>query len=224
MLQRKQSSLTYLDMPSQSGHKGDILVMLHGYGSNEKDLMQLAPLLDQNLHFITPRAPLVLAPEMYGWFPVEFTQEGITIDREAARRTKETLLDFLHDIIAGYDAREGKIWLMGFSQGAVMSYLTALAEPSLLHGVIALSGQFPESSTLVNTDPELFRSIPFLVIHGLYDDVLPVTNGRRSENWLAEHVDLLTYREYAMGHEINNHALELIKDWLERKRKEKASS
>ena len=224
MLQRKQSALTYLDLPSRSGQDGEILVMLHGYGSNEKDLMQLAPLLDQNLHFITPRAPLVLAPEMYGWFPVEFTQEGITVDREAARRAKETLLEFLHDIINGYTARQGKIWLMGFSQGAVMSYLTALAEPSLLHGVIALSGQFPESSTLVNANPGLLRSIPFLVIHGLYDDVLPVTNGRLSEKWLAEHVDMLTYREYAMGHEINNEAIELVRSWFRHANSENAPS
>ena len=224
MLQRKQSALTYLDLPSRSGHDGEILVMLHGYGSNEKDLMQLASLLDQNLHFITPRAPLALAPEMYGWFPIEFTQEGITVDQEAARRAKETLLEFLHDIIAGYSAREGKIWLMGFSQGAVMSYLTALAEPSLLHGVTALSGQFPESSTLVNANPDLFRTLPFLVIHGLYDDVLPVMNGRRSEKWLAEHVDMLTYREYAMGHEISNEAIELVRGWFHRVNSENASS
>ncbi len=220
MLQRKQSALTYLDSPSRSGQKGDILVMLHGYGSNEKDLMQLAPLLDQNQHCITPRAPLVLAPEMYGWFPIEFTKEGITVDQEAAERAKGTLLEFLHNIITRYSAREGKIWLMGFSQGAVMSYLTALCEPSLFHGVIALSGQFPESPALVNTNPDLFRSIPFLVIHGIYDDVLPVSNGRRSEKWLAEHVDMLTYREYAMGHEINNEALELIRGWFRRNNNE----
>ena len=216
MLQRKQSSLTYLDMPSQSGKNSDILIMLHGYGSNEKDLMQLAPLLDENLRFISPRASLQLAPEMYGWFPVEFTHEGITIDRNAARKAKEALLEFLHHIIEEYAARENKIWLMGFSQGAVMSYLTALAQPTLLHGVVALSGQLPESSSLLNADPAAFRAIPFLVVHGLYDDVLPVTNGRRSESWLEKHVDTLTYREYAMGHEVNNDTLELVRKWFHR--------
>ena len=223
MLQRTQSSLIYLDRPSASKQREDILIMLHGYGSNEKDLMQLAPSLDQNLHLITPRAPLALAPEMYGWFPIEFTQEGITVDREAAGRAKETLLEYLHGIVDRYNARENKVWLMGFSQGAVMSYLAALAEPALLHGVIALSGQFPESPFLVNAEPDLFRTLPFLVVHGIYDDVLPVTNGRHSERWLQEHADRLTYREYAMGHEINTEALELIRDWLYRTKSAKAS-
>ena len=223
MLQRKQSTLTYLEISPQSGQHSDILVMLHGYGSNEKDLIQLAPLLDENLRFISPRAPLQLAPEMYGWFPVEFTHEGITVDRDAARRAKETLLDFLHNIIGEYKVPAGKIRLMGFSQGAVMSYLTALAEPSLFHGVIALSGQFPESSSLVNMRPDVFRNIPFLVVHGLYDNVLPVANGRRSESWLKEHVDKLEYREYPMGHEINAEAIGLVRDWLRQTNREKAS-
>lgn len=215
MLQRNESSLTYLDRCPQSGQNGDILVMLHGYGSNEKDLMQLAPWLDESLRFISVRAPLQLAPEMYGWFPVEFTQEGITVDQDAARKAKETLIEFFRHIIGKHDAQEGKILLMGFSQGAVMSYLTALAEPSLLHGVIALSGQFPDPSSLVNAHPETLRTIPFLVVHGLYDNVLPVANGRISENWLKEHVDTLTYREYPMGHEINAEALDMIKQWLQ---------
>ena len=223
MLQRKQSTLTYLDMSPQSGQNSDILVMLHGYGSNEKDLIQLAPLLDENLRFISPRAPLQLAPEMYGWFPVEFTHEGITVDRDAARRAKETLLEFLHNIIGEYKIPDGKIRLMGFSQGAVMSYLTALAEPSLFHGVIALSGQLPKPSSLVNTRPDVFRNIPFLVVHGSYDDVLPVANGRRSESWLKEHVDKLEYREYPMGHEINAEAIEMVRDWLRQTNREKAS-
>ena len=216
MLQRKQSSLLYLDMPSQSGENGDILVMLHGYGSNEKDLMQLAPLLDENLRFISPRAPLQFAPEMYGWFPIEFTHEGITVDRDAARKAKEALLELLRHIIEEYAARDSKIWLMGFSQGSVMSYLSALAEPSMFHGIIALSGQFPEQPSLVNVHPDIFRTIPFLVIHGLYDDVLPVSNGKISESWLKDHVNSLTYREYPMGHEINAEALELIRQWLAR--------
>jgi len=218
MLQRKHSELTYLDRPPQSEENGDILVMLHGYGSNEKDLMQLASLLDNDLRCITPRAPLQLAPEMFGWFPLEFTGEGISVDREKARSAKETLLVFLRRIIDAYRPPEGKIWLMGFSQGSVMSYLSALEEPSLFHGIIALSGQFPDHSSLVNREPARFRTLPFLVVHGIYDDVLPVSNGRISEAWLKDHVDSLTYREYAMGHEINPETLETIRQWLYRMR------
>ena len=214
MLQRHQSSLTYLYLSPDEQTEVDLLVMLHGYGSNEKDLMQLAPMLDENMCFITPRAPLALAPEMYGWFPVEFTSEGITVDEKEAQTALNRLLDFLHTLRRTHNPPESRIWLLGFSQGAVMSYLAAFAEPDLFHGVIALSGQFPASSAEMPADPERFRSIPFLVVHGLYDDVLPVSNGRKCRLWLEKHVDSLTYREFAMGHEINNETLLLLKDWL----------
>ncbi len=214
MLQRHQSSLTYLHFLPGHEKPGDLLVMLHGYGSNEKDLMQLAPMLDENMCFVTPRAPLALAPEMYGWFPVEFTPEGITVDESEAQTALHRLLDFLHTLRRTHNPPESRVWLLGFSQGAVMSYLAAFAEPDLFHGVIALSGQFPASSADMPADPERFRSIPFLVVHGLYDDVLPVSNGRKSRLWLEKHVDSLTYREFAMGHEINNETLLLLKDWL----------
>lgn len=214
MLQRHQSSLTYLYLPPVEKSEGDLLVMLHGYGSNEKDLMQLAPLLDQNMCFITPRAPLAFAPEMYGWFPVAFTPEGITVDEKEAQTALNRLLEFLHALRDTYDPPQGKTWLLGFSQGAVMSYLAALAEPRLFHGVIALSGQFPESSMRLPADPERFRHLPFLVVHGVHDDVLPVSNGRKSRLWLEKHVDSLTYREYAMGHEINNETILLVQGWI----------
>ncbi len=216
MLQRQQfATLTCLDMLSDGNNGDEIIVMLHGYGSNEKDLIQLAPYLGNSLHTISARAPLQLEREMYGWFPIEFTPEGITVDHAAAREASERLNACLHAIIERYEPAQGKIVLMGFSQGAVMSYLTALTEPSILKGVIALSGQFPEAEVALLTENAALRNIAFLVIHGEDDDVLPVLNGRRSRQWLSEHVSDLCYMEYPMGHEINSEALRLISTWLQ---------
>ena len=218
MLQRKQFSLTCLDIPSPETGAGDLLVMLHGYGSNEKDLIQLAPWLDRDLHFISARAPVQIDDDMYGWFPIAFTPEGITVDREAALRAREALSGFLRQLVAEYRPPEDRVWLMGFSQGAVMSYLTALAEPSLLHGVIALSGQFPDPAMQETPDPEALRDTPFLIVHGLYDNVLPVSNGRKADRWLTGRIDDLTYREYPMGHEISPDAIGLVNNWLAARR------
>jgi len=218
MLQRKQFNLAFLDLTAGETSENDILVMLHGYGSNEKDLIQLAPLLDRSMRFISVRAPERLDHEMYGWFPLEFTPQGVTADRDAAREAEKTLAVFLRRVLEAYKPGGGKLWLMGFSQGAIMSYLTALAEPSLLHGVIALSGQFPDPALPGASDPETFRSIPFLVVHGLYDEVLPVTNGRVAEKWLTGKTDDLTYREYPVGHAIHPETPAFLDEWLAAKR------
>ncbi|NEX11510.1 phospholipase [Prosthecochloris sp. ZM] len=222
MLQRQHfATLTCLDMHSGENNGEDIIVMLHGYGSNEKDLIQLTPYLGSNLHAISARAPLQLDMEMYGWFPIEFTPEGITVDYPAAREASNRLNAFLHAIIDHYQPKHSRVWLMGFSQGAVMSYLTALFEPSILNGVIALSGQFPEAEAGAMPQSPLLRDLPFLVVHGEYDDVLPVMNGRRSRQWLSKQVNDLSYMEYPMGHEINSEELNLIGRWLDEQRSKK---
>ncbi|HWR01473.1 MAG TPA: hypothetical protein VN371_06380 [Chlorobaculum sp.] len=214
MPERKHDTLTYLDYGAGKDEQSPLLVMLHGYGSNEKDLIGLAPALDNRLRFISVRAPLKLGEEMYGWFPIEFTPDGIRVDRDSAERALVQLTGFLREIISIYRPHGGKVFLMGFSQGAVMNYLTAFKAPELLHGVIALSGRLPDTRPEECEMPLGLESLPFLVVHGIYDDVLPVANGRQAGQWLKENLSDVTYREYPMAHQINDDALRLVAAWL----------
>ena len=217
MLKRKHDTFTYLDYCVQPAPEAPLLVMLHGYGSNEKDLISLAPGLDRRLQVISPQAPLHLGNEMYGWFPIEFTPQGITVDREAASRSRDLLAGFIRELIATYRPAGGKVFLMGFSQGAVMNYLTAFSTPELLHGVIALSGQLPDTRPEKASATEALKSLPFLVVHGLYDDVLAVEKGREAGNWLKANVADITYREYPMAHQIDDNAFAVVSAWLKEK-------
>jgi phospholipase/carboxylesterase len=216
MLQRKHLSLTYLDLAPPEPANAPMILMLHGYGSNEKDLIQLAPLLNRSFRYISARAPHILDFGMFGWFPIEFTANGITVDQEAAGTARTLLITFIEEIIAEYHPKGNRIFLMGFSQGSVMSYLTAFEKPDLLHGVIACSGQLPEK-TLPDTallSTSFFR-LPFLVLHGIHDEVLPISRGRAANEWLRKHVQDLTYREYPVAHQISESGIELIRNWLE---------
>ena len=214
MLERKHDTFTYLDYADRPEEESHLLVMLHGYGSNEKDLISLAPDLDNRLRIISVRAPLALGDDMYGWFPIEFTPYGITVDREAAGRALAQLTGFLRELVATYRPMGGKVFLMGFSQGAVMNYLTAFNAPDLLHGVIALSGQLPDPRPEECKMPIGLESLPFLVVHGLYDDVLPISKGRDAGQWLKENITDVTYREYPMAHQINDDTIDLVAAWL----------
>lgn len=214
MLERRHDTLTYLDYASEATEGAPLLVMLHGYGSNEKDLISLAPALDRRLRVLSLQAPIQMGYEMYGWFPIEFTPCGIAVDREAAGRARDLLQKFLRETISTLRPSGGKVFLMGFSQGAVMNYLTAIGAPELLHGVIALSGQLPDPLPEPETIPNALKELPFLVVHGLYDDVLPIEKGREADQWLRKSVSDFTYREYPMGHEIDADALSQIASWL----------
>ncbi|MCE1274280.1 MAG: phospholipase [Chlorobiales bacterium] len=214
MLERKHDTFNYLDYASGNTEGAPLLVMLHGYGSNEKDLISLAPALDRRLRVFSLQAPIQMGNEMYGWFPIEFTQDGITVDREAANRSRELLQGFLRETIASLRPAGGKVFLMGFSQGAVMNYLPAFTAPELLHGVIALSGQLPDTHPEADAIPDELKELPFLVVHGLYDEVLPIDKGRQADRWLRNCISEFTYREYPMGHEIDGESFEFVASWL----------
>jgi phospholipase/carboxylesterase len=217
MLERKRETLTYLDYSGGAAEGAPLLIMLHGYGSNEKDLISLAPALDRRLRVMSLQAPMQMGHEMYGWFPIEFTGNGISVDREAAVRARDLLIRFLRETIAETQPAGNRVFLMGFSQGAVMNYLTAFSEPGLLHGVLSLSGQLPDNRPEPVGMPSGLHELPFLVVHGLYDDVLPIDKGREAERWLKSNVQELTYREYPMGHEIDEESLALVASWLRAK-------
>jgi phospholipase/carboxylesterase len=214
MLTRNNDTFTYLDFNRHSDQQSPLLVMLHGYGSNEKDLLGLAHSLDARLRVVSVRAPLVLAPEMYGWFPIEFTATGIKVDREAARQVADRFAAFLQNLIETLQPTGEKAFLMGFSQGTVMSYLTAFRNPALLHGVLALSGQLPDARPEADALPTGLAGVPFLVQHGLFDEVLPVEKGRQADAWLRDRITDYTYREYPMAHQIDQESLEFMASWL----------
>ncbi|NTV99225.1 MAG: phospholipase [Chlorobiaceae bacterium] len=216
MLQRRNLSLTFLDSPPVEPENAPLLLMLHGYGSNEKDLMQLSPMLNRGMRYISARAPFSLDFGMYGWFPIEFTPNGITVDYDAAAAAREKLIGFIREIIEEFRPPGGKVYLMGFSQGTVMCYLTAFQAPELLYGVIALSGQLPEKSLPAELKHEL-QELPFLVMHGIYDDILPIAKGRQSNEWLKGNVRDLVYREYPVAHQISEDGIALIRSWLAEK-------
>ncbi len=215
MLQRRHLSLTFLDLAPAVPENAPLMILLHGYGSNEKDLIQLSPMLHKGLRYISVRAPHTLDLGMFGWFPLSFTPTGITVDYTAADEARLQFISFVKDIIAEYKPAGNKVFLMGFSQGSVMSYMTAFSEPELVHGVIACSGQLPEK--LVSGENPSLRKIPFLVLHGLHDDILPIAKGRASYEWLQQHVDDLTYREYPIAHQIADEGVELIHSWFEKR-------
>jgi phospholipase/carboxylesterase len=223
MLQRRHLSLTYLELepaqpeqPSKPEH-APLMIMLHGYGSNEKDLIQLAPSLRPEFRYISARAPQEMDFGMFGWFPIEFTATGIRVDHGEAQQAVEQLIGFIREIIAEYRPAGNKVFLMGFSQGTVMSYLTAFLAPELLHGVIGCSGQLPDKAVPDEALKPALRKLPFLVMHGTYDDILPIAKGWAAKAWLEEHVEDFTWREYPIAHQIADSGIELMCSWLEKR-------
>jgi phospholipase/carboxylesterase len=205
--------------PTQPSARPPLLVLLHGYGANEQDLIGLAPYLDQRLLVLSPRAPLVLAPFSFAWFEIGFTQEGIAVDPGQALRSRALLFDFVRQAATAHNIDATRIYLVGFSQGATMAALTALSHPGLAAAVGLLSGIVPTSlldELPASAAPGDARSAPFFVAHGRGDSVVPVAHGRATRALLEEQGLSVSYHEYDMGHAINDACLRDLAAWLTR--------
>jgi len=191
-----------------------LLLLLHGVGSNEYDLFGLAPYLDERFLIISVRAPNTIGPRSYAWFDVDFTPQGPVIDPAQAEASREAVIAFLGEAVTAYSADSKQVYLVGFSQGAIMSASVALTRPDLVAGAVLMSGRIlPEIQPLIAAS-EALEGLPFLVVHGTADTVLPINNGRASNQLLSSLPVELTYHEYTMGHEVSQESLDDVASWL----------
>jgi len=211
----KTLSLVHLvSQPKVEASSPPLLLLLHGVGSNEHDLFGLVPYLDKRFLIISVRATNTLGPGSYAWFEVDFTPQGPVINPAQAEASRLALITFLDEAVNAYDADPKKVYLMGFSQGAIMSASIALTQPQLVAGAVLMSGRIlPEIQPLIASNEEL-SGLPFLVVHGTADMVLPISYGRASRQLLSSLPVELTYHEYRMGHEVSQESLAEVTAWL----------
>ncbi len=192
-----------------------LLVMLHGYGSDEADLLGLADFLDPRLRVLSFRAPIPLDMGGYAWFPLEITAVGLAADYEAAERSLTRLGRHLDAVQAEHGEVAGDTFVAGFSQGGAMALELLLARPSTVSGAAFLSGLW--SKKRMPHDPARRAAVkgkPVLQTHGAGDPLIPLAEARASRALLEELEVDLTYREYDMGHQIDEACLRDLIAWI----------
>ena len=202
------------ETPASNGAKPPLLILLHGLRSNETDLFSLTPYLDERFLIVSVRAPYALGLDQYAWYRVTFDSTGSERNVEDFECSLEVLTRFIGEVVSTYDADPQRVYLMGFSQGAITSVATLLTRPQLLTGVVAMSGALPYEILPSAAAPERLTNIPVLVVHGIYDDVLPIAEGRTLRLHLSTLPVQLDYREYPMRHQISDQSLDDVCGWL----------
>ncbi len=208
-----QSSLIHKILPPRKKSEGNppALILLHGRGADEDDLLGLAEYLDERLFIISARAPFDFQfGTGYTWYDI------LEIGRPEAAMFAESyskLVQFFDEVKKGYPIDHAKIFLFGFSMGTMMSYALALTYPDAIAGVIANSGYVPEETGL-KFQWDKMKGKPFFVTHGTYDPIIPVSLGRRAKELLVQAQATVSYHEYDMGHQINEENLNGMMKWL----------
>jgi phospholipase/carboxylesterase len=191
-----------------------LLVLHHGRGTSERDLIGLADLLDpeQRLRVVTPRAPLTLPSSPgYHWYVVP--RVGYP-DRETFEAARAALAE-LHDGLWGETGvGPERTVLAGFSMGAVMSYAMGLgADRPPVAGILAFSGFVP---TVEGWEPsfEDRTGTRAFVSHGRNDPIIGVEFAERARDLLEAGGLDVTYRESELGHQIDPAHLREASAWL----------
>lgn len=194
--------------------KAPLLVMIHGYGSHENDLFSLKEYLGNDSHFLSLRAPLSLGFGGFAWYPIHFDAVGAkTSDTKMAAQSRDLILSFISQFQEQEQLSENPLWLMGFSQGAILSYGLALNEPSKFKRVMALSGYVLKEIVPDKYQKSQVQKLDFFVSHGREDEVIPVQAARMSTEFLEKLGVQHRYQEYPAGHGINPDNLRDLVDW-----------
>lgn len=190
-----------------------LMLMLHGFGSNEQDLMGLAPYLDPRLHIVSARGVLDLDGFGFAWYYLYGTPGNLIPDKETRAQSLELLTKFVGSLPDRLGTDPRQLYLFGFSQGSIMSLSLALTMPERIAGVIAASGYLDEE-IMPRVQPESLSALDVLMVHGTVDEVIPVEGGRGARDFLQTTPTRLVYREYPIGHSIHPDAVRLMQQWL----------
>jgi phospholipase/carboxylesterase len=191
-----------------------LVVLLHGIGADENDLFPIAPRLDPRVTVVSLRAPRMYHLG-YAWFQIDFRSDGSVIpDVAGARTTLAELVRWLEAAPARLGTDPRRTFLVGFSQGAMMSLGVLRTVPERIAGVVALSGRSAEGLFEAPASREEIARVPLFVAHGTYDTVLPIENGRQTRAAFASLSGDFTYREFPVDHGIHPDELAAVADWL----------
>lgn len=209
-------SLHYLVRePAHKTDKNPLLLLLHGYGSNEEDLFSFASELPGEYYVISLRAPYDLMWGSYAWYAINFdADENKFSDLDQARSSRDIVVACIDELLEKYPIDSTQVTLIGFSQGSILSYAVALSYPDKIDRVVAMSGYLNTDIALENYTENDFSKLRIFASHGNVDQVVPVEWARKAAPVLQELGIDIVYKEYPVGHGVAPQNFFDFRDWL----------
>ena len=204
--------------PKNKQEKNPLLLLLHGYGSNEEDLFSFAAQLPDEYLIISARAPYPLPPYGNAWYAINFDADMNKFSDEVqAVQSRDLIAKFIDEIIEHYPVDKDKVTLTGFSQGAILSYAVALTYPEKIDRVMALSGYLNLEIIEKDFTKKDLSKLRFFISHGIVDQVIPVEWARKAPEFLKNLGLDVEYHEYPVGHGVAPQNFYDMLAWLQSK-------
>jgi phospholipase/carboxylesterase len=185
-----------------------LIVMLHGLSGDENVMWIFDHALPREATVIAPRALYASEFGGYSWARSVMRDDLDNVDYQAAL---EVLPRFVAEVIALYEGDPQRVIVMGFSQGAAVSYAYSLLHPESLRGVIALAGFLPDSSDALSATPVLPH---YLILHGTHDEAVPIDRAREARSVLESRGAIVEYHEHRVGHKVSAQGMKEMTRWI----------
>lgn len=196
--------------PARTGATTPLVILLHGRGADEHDLIDLAPSLAPTAAFASLRAPITLEGGGYTWFRDRGVGRPIAA---SMRESIASLRDWLDGPAAAAYAHD-QTYLVGFSAGMMMAGALVLDDPKRFAGAVLLSGAIA-LDVGENATPGRLAGMPIFTAHGTLDDVIPANLVEQTMRYLTDRSGAeLDARTYVRGHAIARQELNDIATWF----------
>lgn len=210
----KTLSLQHIIRESTLTENAPLLIMMHGYGSDENDLFSFASELPETLFIISVKAPYPMHPYGNAWYAINFDAEkGKWNDNEQAIESRDLISKFIDEAVDAYPVDKNNVSLLGFSQGSILSYGVALTYPQKVKNIIALSGYINKDILPQDTTKD-YSHLNFYCSHGSVDQVIPVDWARQTAPYLSRLNIKHQYSEFPVGHGVAPQNFHEFKNWL----------
>ena len=200
--------------PKVKSEQPPVLILLHGYGSNEKDLFSFAEHIDERLLVICPRAPKDLGPNKYKWYSLSPSKSELRYNGAEVLQTSKDIMTFVDEVISNYKVDPKRVYIGGFSQGAILTLGTGLLNSEKIAGVVCLSGhlygEFAEQIPLTQG----LNGLSIFISHGRQDKVLAFSKMDRDAAYLKNKGIDVTARFYDSAHNISQENFRDMVLWI----------
>lgn len=209
-------SLHYLIRePKIIQEKNPLLLLLHGYGSNEEDLFSFASELPEEYYVVSAQAPYPLMYGSYAWYAINFDADDTKFsDINQAKQSRDLIVNIIDELISKYPIDPKNVTLIGFSQGAILSYAIALSYPEKVSKIVAMSGYLNTEMAKDNFEKNDFSKLKIFASHGTVDQVIPIDWARKTSPILEKLGIQFVYKEYPVGHGVAPQNFYDFRNWL----------
>ncbi len=208
-------SLNYYTDPNDEWIKsGPTVILLHGWGSNGQDLLNLKTRLSKHYNYLSVDAPFIMGENEFSWFEIQFDE--IQVANFNLDELKQSI-NRLHEFIEWYKTQNNltsnDIVLFGFSQGATMALELAIHYPDAVSAIMVISGMFGRERSEGESLPDKMCNIEIFQAHGKYDKVVPLKSAKDVRRHL-KHCRNYTFKSYKMEHEVKPIMLRDLRRWM----------